>query len=88
MNSVRVFLRWSDFQPAPNLIDEAMMDRFEQVLDARKAGIGVIPTFFCGHIGGENWDVPWRGGRDPYTDPEMLRAHALQAPFCKAIQGR
>ncbi|MFA7635793.1 MAG: cellulase family glycosylhydrolase, partial [Bacillota bacterium] len=42
MNSVRVFLRWSDFQPAPNQIDEAMMDRFEQVLDAaRKAGIGV-----------------------------------------------
>ena len=56
-----------------------MMDRFEQVLDAaRKAGIGVIPTFFCGHMSGENWDVPWRGGRDPYTDPEMLRAQALQ----------
>ena len=89
MNSVRVFLRWSDFQPAPNLIDEAMMDRFEQVLDAaRKAGIGVIPTFFCGHMSGENWDVPWRGGRDPYTDPEMLRAQALQAcHFARRYRG-
>ncbi len=67
-------MRWSDFQPEPDRIDRTMMDRFEQVLEAaHKAKIGVIPTFFCGHMSGENWDVPWRGGRDPYTDPEMLR---------------
>jgi len=89
MNAVRLFLRWSDFQPEPDRIDRTMMDRFEQVLEAaHKAKIGVIPTFFCGHMSGENWDVPWRGGRDPYTDPEMLRAQALQVRhFAMAYRG-
>ncbi len=75
MNAVRVFLKWADFQPAPEVIDEAMVGRFDELLVmADEAGVRVIPTFFCGHMSGENWDVPWRGGRDPYSDPEMLRA--------------
>jgi len=75
MNAVRVFLKWADFQPAPEVIDEAMVGRFDEFLVmADDAGVRVIPTFFCGHMSGENWDVPWRGGRDPYSDPEMLRA--------------
>jgi len=43
------------------------MDRFEQVLDAaRKAGIGGHPyVLLRAHERGEDWDVPWRGGRDP-----------------------
>ncbi len=74
MNAVRVFLKWADFQPEPEVIDEAMIGRFDEFLVmADEAGVRVIPTFFCGHMSGENWDVPWRGGRDLYSDPEMLR---------------
>ena len=89
MNAVRVFLKWSDFQPAPEVIDEAMVRRFDEFLImADEAGVRVIPTFFCGHMSGENWDVPWRRGRDPYSDPEMLRAQVrLVEYFAKTYRG-
>ncbi|MEA4883708.1 MAG: cellulase family glycosylhydrolase [Clostridia bacterium] len=75
MGAVRVFLRWADFQPASDRVEMVVVERFDQVLTAaRDAGVGLIPTFFCGHMSGENWDAPWRAGRDPYSDPGMLRA--------------
>ena len=89
MNAVRVFLKWADFQPAPEVIDEAMVRLFDEFLVmADEAGVRVIPTFFCGHMSGENWDVPWRGGRDPYSDPEMLRAQVgLVGWFAQRYRG-
>lgn len=89
MNAVRVFLKWADFQPAPEVIDETMAGRFDELLAmAGEAGVRVIPTFFCGHMSGENWDVPWRGGRDPYSDPEMLRAQVrLVRYFAQRYRG-
>lgn len=89
MNAARVFLKWADFQPLPNVVDETMVDRFDKLLVmADAAGVGVIPTFFCGHMSGENWDVPWRGERDPYTDPEMLRAQVrLVRYFAQRYRG-
>ena len=72
---VRFFLRWAHFQPAEDRVDRVALDRLRQFCDlAHAAGLGVIPTFFTGHMSGENWDVPWRRGRCPYTDPSMLRA--------------
>ena len=45
MNAVRLFLRWSDFQPEPDRIDRTMMDRFEQVLEAAKTnGVPTVPV--------------------------------------------
>ena len=39
-------------------------------------------------MSGENWDVPWRRGRDPYSDPEMLRAQVrLVEYFAKTYRG-
>ena len=32
MNAVRVFLKWADFQPSPEVIDEAMVGRFDELL--------------------------------------------------------
>ena len=89
MNAVRIFLKWADFQPSPEVIDETMVRRFDEFLVmADEAGVRVIPTFFCGHMSGENWDVPWRGGRDPYSDPEMLRAQVrLVRHFAKRYRG-
>lgn len=75
LNSCRVFLLWEDFQPNPDTISEDAMTKFETLVQiARRHGIRLIPTFFTGHMSGENWDVPWRRDRDPYSDPGMLRA--------------
>lgn len=72
---VRFFLRWSHFQPEEDRVDPVALERLRQFCDlAHAVGLGVIPTFFTGHMSGENWDVPWRQGRCPYTDPGMLRA--------------
>jgi endo-1,4-beta-mannosidase len=89
MDTVRVFIKWADFQPAPDIIDDTMVRRFDELLVmADEAGVRVIPTFFCGHMSGENWDVPWRGGRDPYSDPEMLRAQVrLVGHFAQRYRG-
>ncbi|MGE5594028.1 MAG: cellulase family glycosylhydrolase [Betaproteobacteria bacterium] len=75
LNTCRIFLLWEDFQPGPDTISEEAMGKFEALVQiARRHGIRLIPTFFTGHMSGENWDVPWRRDRDPYSDPGMLRA--------------
>jgi endo-1,4-beta-mannosidase len=75
LNACRVFLLWEDFQPAPDVISEQAMAKFHELVEISRAhGVGLIPTFFTGHMSGENWDVSWRAGRDPYEDPSMLRA--------------
>ena len=39
------------------------MERFADFLDAHvEVGLGTIPTFIVGHMSGDNWDPPWRGG--------------------------
>ncbi len=75
LNACRVFLLWEDFQPDPYSVSEEAMVKFDELINISKTyGIKLIPTFFTGHMSGENWDVPWRSGRDPYEDPFMLRA--------------
>ena len=49
MNAVRVFLKWADFQPSPEVIDETMVRRFDELLVmADEAGVGVIPRSSVG----------------------------------------
>ncbi|MDI7246108.1 MAG: cellulase family glycosylhydrolase [Bacillota bacterium] len=75
LNACRIFLLWQDFQPHPETVSEEAMARFDELVKiARRHGVRLIPTFFTGHMSGENWDVPWRRDRDPYADPGMLRA--------------
>lgn len=75
LNCLRLFLRWQDFQPAPERVSEEALAAFDQVVAlARRRGLRLIPTLFTGHMSGENWDVSWRQGRCPYTDPALLRA--------------
>ena len=51
--------------------------RFGDFLDAHvELGLGTIPTFIVGHMSGQNWDPPWRGGRDLYRDPWLLSQQA------------
>ena len=66
LDSVRVFLTWEDFQPAPNQVDRAMLERLVAVADlAAELGLALIPTLFTGHMSGVNWIPAWAlGGSD------------------------
>ncbi len=48
-------------------------------------GLETIPTFIVGHMSGENWDPPWRHGRDLYRDVWLV---AQQAWFVREIARR
>jgi endo-1,4-beta-mannosidase len=66
LDSVRVFLTWEDFQPAPNRVDREMLERLIAVADlAAELGLSLIPTLFTGHMSGVNWIPGWAlGGSD------------------------
>ncbi len=86
LNTVRTFLFWEDFQPLPEVISSEALSKFDAMLRiAHKYGLKLVPTFFTGHMSGENFDVPWRQGRDPYGDPFMLRA---QVTFVRCFAKR
>jgi endo-1,4-beta-mannosidase len=56
LDTVRLFLRWDDFQPQADRADPVMLDRLEAVVAlAAEAGLLTVPTLFCGHAGGVNW---------------------------------
>ncbi|MGB9607597.1 MAG: cellulase family glycosylhydrolase [bacterium] len=74
MNTIRSFVYMPDFMPRPGEVDEEMLRRFGEFLKiCEEEGIYTFPSFFVGHMSGENWDVPWREGRNFYTDPWMIR---------------
>ena len=69
LDSVRMFLTWEDFQPAPERVDQWMLERLVEVADlAGGLGLALIPTLFTGHMSGVNWIPTWALGgssRDP-----------------------
>jgi endo-1,4-beta-mannosidase len=76
----RSFCFWPDFVPEPEALDETVAARFADFLDAHvEAGLGTIPTLVVGHMSGENWDPPWRGGRDLYRDVWLVSQQAWLA---------
>ena len=86
LSMTRSFFYWPDFMPAPDRIDEDLAGRFADFLDRHTAlGMTTVPTFIVGHMSGENWDVPWRQGRDLYGDGWML---ARQAFFARSMAER
>lgn len=73
----RSFCYWPDFVPAPEQLDEQVLERFGDFLDAHaEAALGTIPTFIVGHMSGENWDPAWRQGRDLYRDVWLVSQQA------------
>ncbi len=86
MNLTRSFFYWPDFMPAPDRVDEVLVERFANFLDRHHdLGMGTIPTFIVGHMSGENWDPAWRDGRDLYGDVWMV---ARQAWFVREMTAR
>jgi endo-1,4-beta-mannosidase len=85
----RSFCFWPDFVPEPEVLDEAVAERFADFLDAHaEAGLGTIPTLVVGHMSGENWDPAWRDGRDLYRDVWLVGqqawlAHELASRFAQ-----
>lgn len=77
MNLTRSFFYWPDFMPAPDRLDETMLDRFADFLDRHhELGMATVPTFLVGHMSGENWDPAWRDGRDLYGDVWLVSRQA------------
>ncbi len=53
---MRFFLRWEDFQPAPDVVSEGALRHLEEFADAAAAaGIRLQPSLFTGHMSGTNW---------------------------------
>jgi endo-1,4-beta-mannosidase len=65
-DSVRVFVRWADVQPAEDSIDTAVLERLVDAADAAsEVGAALIVTLFVGHMSGVNWAPAWAtGGSD------------------------
>lgn len=60
LDTVRVFLRWDDFAPYADAIDQTMLERFEIVVAIASAnGLRIMPTLFCGHMSGVNFLPAW-----------------------------
>lgn len=78
LNTVRYFLYWPDFMPSPDYLEPTMLSRLS-TFDAlcTKYHLSTFPSFFVGHMSGEDWDIPWRGERKFYSDPWMLEQESF-----------
>ena len=69
LDTVRIFLRWDDFQPQPDSIDNTMLDRLDLVATlAAERGLRTMPTLCNGYNSGANWLPQWA------LDPDRSRA--------------
>ena len=85
-NAVRIFCFWPDFAPTEEAISEDALQRLETLVAlGAQRGMWSLPTLFVGHMSGENWDPPWRRGRDWYTDGALLER---QEYFIAEVVGR
>ncbi|NJP67925.1 cellulase family glycosylhydrolase [Streptomyces spiramenti] len=86
LTMTRSFFYWPDFHPEPDRVDEEKCRHFSDFLDRHhRHGLVTVPTFLVGHMSGENWDPPWRGGRDLYRDVWLV---ARQAWFVRETTRR
>ena len=69
LDSIRIFLTWADFQPAPDEVERRMLDRLIAVADlAAGTGVALVPTLFTGHMSGVNWIPAWALGGSERDD--------------------
>jgi endo-1,4-beta-mannosidase len=72
LDLVRFFLRWDDFQPAPDRMEATMLTRYDAMMQTiADARLRAIPTLFCGHMSGVNWLPAW--SLDPATPHGRFR---------------
>src|ERR1700722_15730723 len=75
INTVRLDLVWAWFEPRPGDYNPEAFQQLHFLLTlANRYQIYLQPQLFIGgEVGEAYWDVPYRQGRNPYTDPDMLR---------------
>jgi endo-1,4-beta-mannosidase len=82
LDTVRFFLRWVDFQPAPNRMDGMMLGRLEAFMElVLDAGLRAMPTFFTGHMSGVNWLPSWTLDRAAPSGRFRTLTEAGESPF-------
>ena len=79
-DSLRVFVRWADIQPAPSTIDAEILGRLVDGADAAsEVGVNLIVTLFVGHMSGVNWIPMWAaGGTDGDSRFRVVSAGVIQ----------
>jgi endo-1,4-beta-mannosidase len=72
---VRFDVMWAWFEPRPGDYNPVAFQQLDYLVSlAHKYKIYLHPSLFIGgEVGEAYWDVPWRMGRHPHADPEMLR---------------
>jgi len=72
---VRFDMLWAWFEPRPGDYNPTAFEQLDFLISlAHKYQIYLHPSLFIGgEVGEAFWDVPWRMGRNPQADPEMLR---------------
>ncbi len=80
-NTVRFDLFWAWFEPRPGQYNEEAFNQMDYFIRlAHQYAIYLHPTLFVGgEVGEAFWDVPWRHGRHPHLDAEMLRLQTNHA---------
>jgi beta-galactosidase len=89
-NTVRFDLFWAWFEPRPGDYNPEAFHQFDVFVRlAHLYEIYLHPTLFIGgEVGEAFWDVPWRQGRHPHADPEMLRLQTDHAAeFARRYRG-
>lgn len=89
-NTVRFDLFWAWFEPRPGMYNPEAFQQFDTFIRlAHEYEIYLHPTLFIGgEVGEAFWDVPWRQGRHPHADPEMLRLQTDHAAeFARRYRG-
>ncbi len=74
-NTVRLDLMWAWFEPRAGVYNPRAFEQLDHLVSlAHRYHLYLHPSLFIGgEIGEAWWDVPWRMGRDPQSDPDMLR---------------
>jgi hypothetical protein len=83
LDTVRIDLLWSALEPAPGQYDADHLAVLDEVLEAaRRHGLFLHPVLFVGgEVGDAYWDIPWRAGRHPHRDADLVElavAHARE----------
>ena len=84
-NTVRIDLFWAWFEPYPGQYNPKAFEQLDEFVHlAHEFEIYLHPCMF---IGGETgyYDIPYRHGRHPHADPDMLR---LQTDHARQIASR
>jgi endo-1,4-beta-mannosidase len=73
LSLVRIFLRWEDFQPAPDTVSpQALTDLVTVANLAADQGLRLDVTFFTGHMSGPNWSPGWLLSGPPLPNARQL----------------